>query len=117
MRSALLIFAALGLLVCSTGFVDPKAKPLKPSVRVAQWSPLVVVGERFRPFQTVVLEVTAGPKTLVRRLRTSRRGTFVVRFAAVISDRCNGVSIIATGAGGRVAKMRLPEFLCPPAIP
>jgi hypothetical protein len=117
MRSALLILAALGLLVCSTGFVDPKAKPSKPSVRVTQWSPLVVVGERFRPLEPIVVKVTAGTETLVRRLRSSRRGTFVVRFAAVNSDRCHGVSIIATGAGGRVAKMRLPEFLCPPAIP
>ena len=89
-----------------------------PTVRVTQYTPLVVKGEQFRASQRVVIRVTAASRTRVRAMRTSTSGTFVARFAAVSVDRCSGgVSVVVTAADGRVAKARRPDFLCPPAIP
>jgi hypothetical protein len=78
----------------------------------------VLVGTQFRPFERVVIRVVeTGSPTLVKRLRATRRGTFVPTVADSKIDRCSGLSVLVTGAGGRVAKVRLPLPLCPPAIP
>jgi hypothetical protein len=90
----------------------------QPTVRIAQLSPLVVRGERFRAAQRVVIRVTAASETRVRTMRTTPSGAFVARFSAVTVDRCSGgVSVVVTAADGRVAKTRRPDLLCPPAIP
>jgi hypothetical protein len=87
-----------------------------PSVRVASWQPLALVGTRFRPSERVVIRVfETGSTTVVRRVRTTPRGTFRVLLAGAAIDRCSGLSIVVTDAGGRVAKVRLPFPLCPPA--
>jgi hypothetical protein len=110
----------IGALVALTVPASLAAKPdgTQPTVRITHYAPLVVKGERFRASQRVVIRVTAQGETRVRATRTSPSGTFVARFTAVTVDRCSGgVSVVATGADGRVAKTRRPDLLCPPAIP
>jgi hypothetical protein len=102
----------------SSSLAGGHGQAVRPSVRVSDWQPLVLVGTQFRPFERVVIRVVeTGSPTLVKRLRTTRRGTFVATLANSAVDRCGGFSVLVTGAGGRVAKVRLPLPLCPPAIP
>jgi hypothetical protein len=110
--------AAVVLSCTSPSFASSDSEPAQPSVKVADWQPLVLVGSRFRPFERVVIRVSdASSPTVVKRLRATRRGTFVAIVAAATVDRCSGVSIVVTGAGGRVAKTKMPLPLCPPAVP
>jgi hypothetical protein len=112
------VLAAVALLAGSTGIGNASSERAAPSLRVKQLSPLVLVGERFRPAQRVVLRVTVGERTLVRVRRASPAGTFTATFPAVTIDRCGGgFSAVATAANGAVAKVRLPQALCPPALP
>lgn len=112
------MLAALSLLAGSTGIASATSERATPSLRVKQLSPLVLVGERFRPAARVVLRVNTGARTLVRVRRASLRGTFTVTFNGVTVDRCgSGFSAVATAANGAVAKVRLPQALCPPALP
>ncbi len=117
MRGAILI-VLVALLAVSTGVARAERDAARPVVRITQLSPLVVAGEGFRSRERIVIRVTAGVDTSVRRTRVSPRGAFVARFAAVVADRCSGgISVVVTTAGGRVAKTRMPELLCPPGIP
>lgn len=109
--------ALAALMVVTAGMSQPDRDQAQPSVRVSQWAPLVLVGAQFRPFERVVIRVSSDAETTVRRLRTTRRGTFVARFTTTALDRCSGFSIQVTGVGGRVAKARLPLPLCPPGSP
>jgi hypothetical protein len=115
MRVALLIVsAAVALLAVSTGFAATERESARPTVRVAQLSPVVVAGERFRPVERIVIRLATSTRTHTRTLRTTRRGTFVARFETASAHRCNGgVSVVVTTASGLVAKARTPEALCP----
>jgi hypothetical protein len=119
-RSATFLLLAIAVATsgAASGFAGELSAAAGPSVRVASWQPLVLVGTQFRPRERVVIRVfeTASP-TVVRRVRTTARGTFRVALAAAAIDRCNGLTIVVTGAGGRVAKARLPLPFCPPGVP
>jgi len=119
MRVGLLIVSAVvGLLAVSTGFADVKGESAPPTIRIAQLSPLVVTGKQFRALERIAIRVATPERTRVRTMRTTRRGTFVARFAAVTFDRCSGgPSVVVTTATGLVAKTRMPQPLCPPAMP
>jgi hypothetical protein len=106
------------LVAASTGLAYGKAESARPSVRVTQFSPLVVTGQRFKPVERIVIRVTTSDKGIVRRTRVSPRGTFVARFEAVMGDRCgDAFSVVVTTASGRMAKATVPQPLCPPAMP
>lgn len=110
--------AAVVLSCTSPSLANGDGAPASPSVKVADWQPLVLRGSRFRPFERVVIRVfDASSPTVVKRLRATRRGTFVATIATAKVDRCSGVSIVVTGAGGRVAKTLMPLPLCPPGVP
>jgi hypothetical protein len=119
MRMVLLtIFAAALLLAGAPTAGGVTSDRAGPAIRIAQFSPLVVTGEHFRRTERVVLRVMVPERTYVRTLRTTRRGTFVARFESVTGDRCGGgLVVVATAGDGRTAKARMPQFLCPPAIP
>jgi hypothetical protein len=109
---------ALAAFIASVSVAGATNAQTQPLVKVADWEPLVLVGARFRPFERVVVRVAAaGSPTTVKRLRATRRGAFRVVLEASTVDRCSGPSILVTGAGGRVAKIRMPLPLCPPARP
>jgi hypothetical protein len=122
MRSVVLIVtAALALLAASTALAHAKRDSARPTVRITQFSPLIVAGERFRPAQRIVIRVTTPSTRHVTVKRTTARGTFVARFAAATftGDRCGGgLSVVVTTASGitAVAKSRIPETLCPPPL-
>jgi hypothetical protein len=114
--AGLVLAMAIAAFGATSSFAGEQRDAAAPSVRVTTWQPLVLVGTRFRPSERVMIRVfSAGSPTVVRRVRTTARGTFRVMLAGATIDRCNGPSIVVTGAGGRVAKVRLPLPLCPPA--
>jgi hypothetical protein len=115
---ALIAVAAAALLASSIGHTRTNSDSARPSVRITHFSPLVVAGDNFRSAERITIRVTAPTKTVARLARVSQRGRFVARFTAITGDRCSGgVSVVVTTADGRVAKTRMPQFLCPPAIP
>jgi hypothetical protein len=45
------------------------------------------------------------------------KGSFVLRFAGIAVDRCNGLTVTAVGSGGSRAALKLPpQPLCPPTL-
>lgn len=116
--AGLILITTVAAWSASSSLAGGHGQTMRPSVRVTDWQPLVLVGTRFRPFERVVIRVVeTGSPTLVKRLRATRRGTFVATLTNAAVDRCGGLSVSVTGAGGRVAKVRLPLPLCPPATP
>ena len=118
LTTGLILVATVAAWSASSGLAGSHTEIARPSVRVTDWRPLVLVGTQFRPFEHVVIRIVeTGSPTLVKRLRATRRGTFVATLANSTFDRCGELSVLVTGAGGRVAKVRVPLPLCPPAIP
>jgi hypothetical protein len=118
MRTLLLtLLAAVLALAATATSATANVEAAKPVIRITQYSPLVVKGERFRRAERVVIRVHAAGETRTRTVRTSQRGTFSATFTGISGDRCSGVFVVASAPGGRVARTKTPEFLCPPGNP
>jgi len=68
----------------------------------------MIRGTGFRPVE----KVTVRTPIAVLTIRTSRLGSFHAVFPA---DRCTSGMVVALGARGDRALLRLPRALCPPA--
>jgi hypothetical protein len=119
MRKGTLVLVAACLLgAVWTQLAVAESTSPQATVRIAQLSPLVVTGERFRSREALRIKVTTDSGTVVRRTRASLRGRFAARFEAIHGDRCNsGISVVVRGGGGSFATKQLPQLLCPPANP
>ena len=84
----------------------------KPGIRITGQHPLAVAGTAFEPRELVRLQAfgTFGTRTL--RIRATTAGTFAVHFARVSGDWCTLRRVIATGAGGSRAGVRVPPGAC-----
>lgn len=105
---ALAITVALG---CSAGTAlgGGFETALKPSLQIVRETPLTIRGRGFRARERVRLSA-AGRNW---RLRATPRGTFVVVLESV--DRCDIVRIVAVGAAGSRAVLKIfPAPHCPP---
>jgi hypothetical protein len=80
-----------------------------PALVLTARAPLTVHGTGFVAHERVAL-VGGGVRTAVR---SSALGGFTVRLGTV--DRCSGGRVVATGARGDRAVLRLPPLLCAPA--
>jgi hypothetical protein len=73
--------------------------------------PLKVRGAGFRAHERVRLTITpATTSRIVRHVRASTRGTFLMSFAKV--EACAGVAGVATGNRGSHASFQLSSFVC-----
>jgi hypothetical protein len=85
-------------------------------LQVVTQRPLTVRGAGFGRHERVRVRLLMPGAEMVRRVRSTRRGVFTVRFAGAAPDRCSGYSIVASGASGSVATLRWPVRRgCPPA--
>ena len=110
-RIVALTAAALAALILSAGAAT--AGPAA-SLSLAAHQPLTVAGAHFVPRQWV--RVTAyATKTATLRVRANARGAFTVRFATVTYGRCGAFRIVAAGARGRIASLKIPLPACMPA--
>lgn len=80
-----------------------------PTIRVMNYTPLVVRGAHFHAAE----RVTVRALHVVRVVRTTASGTFRVRFGALSTDRCS-LAIVAVGARGDRAQIKA-RSMCPPA--
>ena len=88
-----------------------------PRLHLVTPAPLSVRGLGFVRYESVRVRLLLAGTVMVRRVRASRRGRFVARFAGAAPDRCSGYAVVATGASGSVARLRMPVRPgCPPAL-
>jgi hypothetical protein len=105
----LLVFALVGLGGATWG--EATAAPTAASLRLASTRPIVVRGNGFAARERV--RVTVATRTVrSKRIRATTRGTFVVTFDGLSYDRCNGLTITATGTA-HVATIKRPQPECP----
>jgi hypothetical protein len=117
-RRSLVILLAAASLLAWTQLAVAESTRAQPTVRIAQWSPLVIAGERFRSREALVIRVTTDTRTVVRRTRASLQGRFVARFESVHGDRCSSdFAVVVRGGNGSFATKQLPQLLCPPGNP
>lgn len=94
------------------------ATTTRPALKIAGFKPLVIHGAAFHPSERVRVTVFAD-KAIVRVTRTTTAGTFLARFSDVdlSSDRCgNGLMVMARGAIGDTARLKLPQTECAPSL-
>jgi hypothetical protein len=109
-RIVLLIAVFAGLAV----FTGPASGRItKPTLRIADTTPLAVQGVHFRSAERVTVVVASNGRH-AKVVRASQLGRFVVRFASVNPDVCNGFVVTATGNRGSRATYKLPQRECPP---
>lgn len=87
----------------------PAAGTAHPSLSLVRAQPLTVRGTGFLARERVV--VRTGQVRLA--VRTSTAGRFVAAFET--TDRCSAVRVVAVGASGDQAVLRLPPIECPPS--
>ena len=111
--------ALAGLVVCAlVAVLGPGTAVAKPRLKVVAQAPLTVRGTGFVAREAVRVRLLMPRSEMVRRVRASRRGRFLARFAGAAPDRCAGYSIVASGGAGSFVTLRWPARPgCPPALP
>lgn len=104
--AAALVFSAVG-----TGAGSSK----RPSLRFGQTVPLHIAGSHFRARERVRVTATVSATTSTRKVRASRKGSFLAVFATG-AGRCSEVRVVAVGSGDSRATLKhLPGPACLPA--
>jgi hypothetical protein len=77
--------------------------------------PVAVHGTGFRAYERIRVVLVRPSGVMRRRTRAGTGGRFTKRFPAVAIDRCDSISISATGqAGSRATLLRRAPRGCPP---
>jgi hypothetical protein len=105
------LLAALGLAAAASA--DPQARP---AIAVVDRAPVSVRGTGFGVRERVLVTVKSDLLQVAQRTRATSRGTFVVRFDGVRLSPCTGAALVATGARGHVATLKLSLRECPGPI-
>jgi hypothetical protein len=111
LRASVTALAMAVALACSAGTAlgGGSDAALKPTLQIVRETPLTIRGRAFRARERV--RVSAAGRS--SHVRATRHGTFVVALTGV--DRCNIVRIVAVGAAGSRAVLKiLPAPQCPP---
>jgi hypothetical protein len=103
-----LLVSASALLATAGASARGSESAVKPSLWLADASPLALRGSGFKPKEHVVVIVSAH-RRVSRRIVASRGGTFELVFAGVASSNCSGFSATAVGnRGSRASYKRAP---------
>lgn len=90
---------------------------VRPELRLADSTPVVLRGSHFRANEAVLVRLTVSDVVRSKRVRASARGAFSAVYPLVSYDRCSGVlSAVATGRGGSRDSLKLPQVACPPRL-
>jgi hypothetical protein len=111
MRRGFLMVFLVGALAGTVG------AQIKPSLRLLVKSPLTVHGVGFHAKEKVRVTVSVASVKRVRVVRTTTAGAFTVEISNVGPyDPCNDpLLVIAAGANGDNAALKLPQRACPPS--
>jgi hypothetical protein len=111
-KIATAIVAIVAALAACTGSIAAASGARHARLIATGFAPFKVKGTGFHVRERVRLTVT--PSTgdrIVRRVRATRGGTFVVSFPGV--ESCAGVSGVATGNRGSHASFQFSSLVCP----
>jgi hypothetical protein len=110
-RLVLTIVAASALVV---GAASADASVPKTRVRMIDPAPLMLQGVGFDREELVRLTVSLGGRTVTRKLRANRVGSFTTRFDAMRYSRCGPVlEVKAVGSLGHRVSWQLVPLSCP----
>jgi hypothetical protein len=116
MRIALIVVTALMLAVSGSAMSTPDAsKPTRATLGLADTAPLKLRGRGFHARERVRVSVSA-ERRATKRVVATAAGSFVVTFADISVDRCNGLVAVAVGRRGSRATYKQPQPLCPPRL-
>jgi hypothetical protein len=118
LAAALLVSATMGADTLVPGGAGGKPKTTleggiagKARLMPVGLAPLMVKGSGFKSGETVTLKSTESPVKTTRTVKASSAGTFVVRMG-VSGDRCNGMTVLATGNKGSRASFNFSQVVC-----
>ena len=105
------VLAALSI-VGSVGASEPS----KPAMSVVDRSPIVLRGAGFGARERVLVILRAERVRATRHATATTDGRFLVRFEGIRLTPCTGASILALGARGHSAQLKLALRECPGPI-
>src|SRR5262245_60699960 len=104
------LLALLLVPAAAAALAAPAGAERTPSLRLVDFTPLVVRGTAFVPREVVTVTAPTGRITV----RTSATGAFVASFGG--APRCSsGGVVVARSAHGERVMLRLPVTMCAPA--
>jgi hypothetical protein len=110
-RLMLTVVAASALVV---GAASADASASKTRVRMIDPAPLMLQGVGFDREEVVRLTVSLGDRTVTRKLRANRIGSFTTRFDAIRYSRCGpALEVKAVGSLGHRVSWQLVPLSCP----
>ena len=93
------------LAIAAVAFPATASSSTAPSLTLLQRAPLQVRGSHFKAREGVVVTASTLKERVSVKIRTTRRGQFVVRFAHFATDTCAPITIKAVGAKRDSAKL------------
>jgi hypothetical protein len=105
---------ALALLLPAAGRVEASTAKRTALLRLVAAKPVSLRGSRFLSGERVAVVAASQGRMRSRTVTAAQAGTFVVRFAGLPFDRCEGFLAVARGARGSFAVYKLPDVMCPP---
>jgi hypothetical protein len=105
------VFAAVAVSVPATAH-----ESAQPSLSVIDRTPIVLRGAGFGARERVLVIVRAEFLRATQRATATTGGRFLVRFDGIRLTPCTGASIVALGARGHSAQLRLALRECPGPI-
>jgi hypothetical protein len=103
----------VALILVTLGLAPSGAGSTGAALSIVDRQPLTMRGRDFKPYERVRVVAIARVRA-AKTVRASRRGAFVVRFAALDVPRCGGVFATARGRAGSVARLKIPLPACQP---
>lgn len=104
---------AVALLVAATACAASGAGSSKAQLKLVRGS---VHGSHFASRELVRLSFVGPAPRAQRRVRSSANGTFAAAVPTAAQDPCMGpLLVVARGASGDSARLKLPRRACPPA--
>jgi hypothetical protein len=107
------LFALLVIAVLGAGATGSSQAAPKPQLRVFDGTPVRVTGVGFHARERVKLTFTADG-IWHKALRATRAGRFTALFPDATLDRCVGYSVLARGATGARATLKVMPVACAP---
>jgi hypothetical protein len=84
-----------------------------PRLQVVDRSPLIVHGTGFGLRERVSVTVTVDGERTRQAVIATYRGTFTTRFDDIRLDACTGATLVAAGARGGLARLKISLRECP----
>jgi hypothetical protein len=114
-RSLLIVLLSLGVVAPAVGSTlgPDSASTRTPRVRIETSTPVEVIGTGFKVREKVRVTFSA-TQVWTKTVRATRAGRFDIVFADAHPDRCSGYSVIAHGARGSTASLKIVPMGCPP---